>query len=63
MKRILEAFTLIAMAIAMGCSRTEATSDATDAGLRNADRDASNWLMYGRTYDDHRFSPLDQINE
>ena len=63
MKRILEAFTLIAMAIAMGCSRTEATADATDAGLRNADRDASNWLMYGRTYDDHRFSPLDQINE
>ena len=21
------------------------------------------WTMYGRTYDDHRFSPLDQINE
>jgi quinohemoprotein ethanol dehydrogenase len=25
--------------------------------------DSSNWLMYGRTYDDHRFSPLNQINE
>src|SRR5258708_30606640 len=25
--------------------------------------DTSNWLMYGRTYDDHRFSPLKQINE
>jgi len=34
-----------------------------DAELRAADRDASNWLMYGRTYDDHRFSPLTQINE
>jgi quinohemoprotein ethanol dehydrogenase len=34
-----------------------------DSGLRNADHDAANWLMYGRTYDDHRFSPLTQINE
>jgi quinohemoprotein ethanol dehydrogenase len=25
--------------------------------------DAGNWLMYGRTQDDHRFSPLTQINE
>ena len=34
-----------------------------DAELRAADRDTSNWLMYGRTYDDHRFSPLNGINE
>ena len=34
-----------------------------DATLRGADQDKGNWLMYGRTYDDHRFSPLDQINE
>ena len=34
-----------------------------DSELRAADRDAANWLMYGRTYDDHRFSPLNQINE
>jgi quinohemoprotein ethanol dehydrogenase len=34
-----------------------------DTSLRGADRDTGNWLMYGRTYDDHRFSPLDQINE
>jgi quinohemoprotein ethanol dehydrogenase len=25
--------------------------------------DPANWLMYGRTYDDQRFSPLKQINE
>ena len=25
--------------------------------------DSGNWLMYGRTYDDHRFSPLNQVNE
>ena len=34
-----------------------------DSELRGADRDQGNWLMYGRTYDDHRFSPLTQINE
>src|ERR1700757_2801425 len=34
-----------------------------DARLKEADRDAANWVMYGRTYDDHRFSPLTQINE
>ena len=34
-----------------------------NAELRNSDKDAGNWLMYGRTYDDHRFSPLNQINE
>ena len=39
------------------------TAPLDDATLRNTDRDASNWLMYGRTYDDHRFSPLAQINE
>ena len=29
--------------------------------LKAASND-SNWLMYGRTYDAHRFSPLNQIN-
>src|SRR5262245_21481846 len=40
------------------------TSKPVDtARLTSADNDTSNWLMYGRTYDDHRFSPLKQINE
>jgi quinohemoprotein ethanol dehydrogenase len=34
-----------------------------DAELKASDKDAGNWLMYGRTYDDHRFSPLKQIDE
>ena len=34
-----------------------------DARLRDADQDAANWLMYGRTNDGHRFSPLAMINE
>jgi quinohemoprotein ethanol dehydrogenase len=39
------------------------TAPLGDAELRNSGQDQGNWLMYGRTYDDHRFSPLNQINE
>jgi len=34
-----------------------------DARLKSADQDSGNWLMYGRTYDAHRYSPLDQVNK
>jgi len=34
----------------------------TDQQLRNAGSDQDNWLLYGRTYDNQRFSPLTQIN-
>jgi len=43
------------------CSNRPAALDYSR--LRNTDQETSNWLMYGRTYDDHRFSPLQQINE
>jgi PQQ-dependent dehydrogenase (methanol/ethanol family) len=33
-----------------------------DDRLVNADSDTSNWLSHGRTYDEQRFSPLDQVN-
>src|ERR1017187_10357991 len=42
------------------CSRSTVLDDSK---LRTTDQDTSNWLMYGRTYDDHRFSPLNQISE
>ncbi len=32
------------------------------ARLLGAGGDGDNWLTYGRTYDEHRFSPLQQIN-
>ena len=45
---------------------TEAKSTATtwlsEERLVNADADRANWLAHGRTYDEQRFSPLDQIN-
>jgi len=53
---------LLAMVAIASCSRAS-QRETTDDILKNADQDAANWLMYGRTYDDHRFSPLTQINE
>src|SRR6202008_651286 len=31
------------------------------ARMKGADRDAANWLSYGRTYSEQRFSPLASI--
>ena len=52
-----------ALLILLLFASTGHTATLGDAELRVADRDTTNWLMYGRTYDDHRFSPLNQINE
>jgi len=46
----------------IGCNRNEVTRHVDDAGLRDAGNNTVNWLMYGRTYDEQRFSPLNQIN-
>lgn len=35
----------------------------TDDMLLNADKDASNWLLYGRDYQTTRYSPLASINQ
>lgn len=51
---------LPAALITIACNRQKTVDDAT---FRAADQDTANWLMYGRTYDDHRFSPLNQVNE
>ena len=49
--------------IALSTSKCRRPNGVDDERLRRADADTANWLMYGRTYDDHRFSPLTQINE
>ncbi|MBI4608199.1 MAG: PQQ-dependent dehydrogenase, methanol/ethanol family [Candidatus Rokubacteria bacterium] len=36
--------------------------EVTDDRLVNADKDPANWLMYYRTYNGWRYSPLSQIN-
>ena len=35
----------------------------TDDMLLNADKDAQNWLHYGRDYQTTRYSPLTQVNQ
>jgi len=53
----------VAVPILLFLSSGSQTKPLDDSMLQSADRDTSNWIMYGRTYDDHRFSPLNQINE
>jgi len=31
--------------------------------IQNADKESGNWMSYGRTYDEQRFSPLKSIND
>jgi len=57
-------FTASVLILALGgIARSQASKPVDNARLTGADRDSGNWLMYGRTYDDHRFSSLKQINE
>src|SRR5689334_18174295 len=51
---------LIALA---GCRSADSVQTVDDARLIAADRDSANWLTYGRTYSEQRFSPLRQIND
>jgi alcohol dehydrogenase (cytochrome c) len=46
--------TRTALAVALDVS-------VTDAQMRSADKEYDNWLLYGRTYDHQRFSPLTEI--
>lgn len=50
------------------CSRSDLSNETQSAAavdtarLVAADQDAANWMSYGRTYDEQRFSPLQSIN-
>jgi quinohemoprotein ethanol dehydrogenase len=39
------------------------SAGVTDAQIVNADSQPGNWLTYGRTYNEQRFSPLNEIND
>lgn len=45
-----------------GCAR-HAETQVDDAALRAADSDSADWITYGRTYSEQRFSPLKQVDE
>jgi quinohemoprotein ethanol dehydrogenase len=38
-------------------------ADVNDARLRNADQEPGNWMSYGRTYNEQRFSPLKEVTD
>src|SRR6267154_2268452 len=51
-------------AIGMGpASAAGSAAPVNAARLDNAERDSSNWLSYGRTYSEQRYSPLAKISD
>lgn len=38
-------------------------ADVNESRIVHADRESGNWMTYGRSYDEQRFSPLNQIND
>jgi len=46
-----------------GCSKPAVSPVVDDAALRAADSDGANWITYGRTYSEQRYSPLKQVDE
>ena len=54
---------IVAIAVAVLQSRDVAFAEpVTDARLHSASKEAANWLINGRDYNNQRFSPLAQIN-
>jgi quinohemoprotein ethanol dehydrogenase len=54
----------IAVVIATLALQSCATRGAVDGTrLASPDVDAAQWMSYGRTWDEQRFSPLDRIND
>lgn len=58
---------LMVVSALAGCKQVpqfdkDAAGAVNDERLLAADKDGANWMSYGRTYDEQRFSPLDQVN-
>lgn len=58
MTRLLTSSCCLALAMSVADA-----AEVTQERLVNADQETDNWLMVHRTYDAHRYSPLDQINK
>jgi quinohemoprotein ethanol dehydrogenase len=61
-RRMVLACAAIWIATLAGCSHKQ-ESVVDDAALRAADGDTADWMTYGRTYSEQRFSPLKSIDE
>jgi quinohemoprotein ethanol dehydrogenase len=62
--------TVVVAMISSACHRARSTpnnrlkpADVNESRLVRADREPGNWMTYGRTYNEQRFSPLTQIND
>src|SRR5260221_9371006 len=54
---------LVVAGISAGFAHAAETPARVDAArMKGADRDAANWMSYGRTYSEERFSPLARID-
>jgi len=67
-RRLLAVFWVSLALLAFACRsgsppRPDEDASVTDASLVGADAQVDDWLSYGRTYAEARFSPLDQIRE
>lgn len=61
MKRVVLTWTIMpAVFLFLGFSDTRPRNRSSNVAAAS---NSTDWLMYGRTYDDQRFSPLNQINE
>ncbi len=61
-RRLILAGAAIWIAALAGCGHKQ-ESVVDDAALRAADGDAADWMTYGRTYSEQRYSPLKSIDE
>ena len=64
-KLILPLFTTLLL-IACNQEATQvdlSAATASDQRIIDADHEPQNWLAHGRTYDEQRYSPLDQITD
>lgn len=54
---------ILALLVTAPVAAAEPVQQVDQRDLLKADNNNSNWLMYGRTYDSQRYSPLKQINK
>jgi quinohemoprotein ethanol dehydrogenase len=54
--------TMIATVMTASAAYSQTAADVDQDRLLNANDENGQWLMYGRTYNEQRFSPLDQVN-
>jgi hypothetical protein len=54
---------LLSLAAAPLPAQTRSPAAVDHARLLAADREPENWMTWGRTYSEQRFSPLDQIDD